>query len=180
MSVLITYASKHGSTREIAERIAAMLETNHVDVDVQPMKAVKDVSNYDAFVVGSAVYFGSWMKDATAFVRQHQDTLSQRPVWLFSSGPLGTDTVDAEGNDPREAAEPKELAELIETLKPRKHLVFYGALDSHDFGFTERLLHALPAGKKLLLEGDFRDWDEINRWAEMIAQDLQEVVTIHD
>ncbi len=178
MTILVTYSSKHGSTKEIAEHVATRLGSDDLPVQVEPMKHVTDLTRYDAFVVGSALYFGSWMKEALAFVRQHQAELSAKPLWLFSSGPLGDEIVDAEGHDLRETAEPKEIDELSEILHPREHVVFFGALDSHDFSFTERLIHALPAGKKLLVEGDFRDWDEIDAWTESIAAALADAAAV--
>jgi menaquinone-dependent protoporphyrinogen oxidase len=93
-------------------------------------------------------------------------------VWLFSSGPLGTSDVDAAGNDVREAAVPKELARIQDVIKPRDHRVFFGALDHTTFGLPERLLWALPGSRQLLIEGDFRDWSEIDAWATSIANAL--------
>lgn len=174
MSILVAYASKHGSTQEIAERIAEKLNQMGQSATVQEVRHAKDLSHYDAYVIGSAVYFGSWMKEATSFVRANRELLASRPVWLFSSGPLGTEKVDGEGQDLGEAAEPKELTELTEAIKPRGHLVFFGKLDPDKFGLMERLLSALPGGKKLLLEGDFRDWDEIDAWAAGIAREMTE------
>ncbi len=178
MSILVAFSSKHGATQEIADRIVARLRAYGHQAEACPVKTVKDPSGYDAFVIGSAVYFGSWLKEAVDFARQHQETLRDHPVWLFSSGPLGSETTDAEGHDLREAADPKELPEMITSLKPRDHRVFFGKLDPDNFGFTERVIHALPAGKKLLIEGDFRDWDDIDSWAESIAHRLAETATV--
>jgi menaquinone-dependent protoporphyrinogen oxidase len=172
MDILITYATKHGATQQIAERIAETLHARGLATDVRPVKPAGDLAPYDAFVIGSAVYFGSWLKEAATFVRQNQAVLAGRPVWLFSSGPLGTSATDAAGHDLREAALPKEAAEFRESIKPREHQVFFGLLDHQRFGFTERLMWALPASRSLLLEGDFRDWPAIEAFAERIAHDL--------
>src|SRR5439155_26672025 len=102
------------------ERIAEQLRAAGLEVDVQPVKAIRELG-YDAVVLGSAVYYGSWMKQAVNFARRNQTILSSRPVWLFSSGPLGTATTDASGQDVREAAVPKEIAELTgghQTARP--------------------------------------------------------------
>jgi menaquinone-dependent protoporphyrinogen oxidase len=96
-------------------------------------------------------------------------------VWLFSSGPLGTAATDAQGRDLREAAAPKELAELTAAIAPRGHRVFFGALDRSRFGPLERLLWMLSAGRALLLEGDFRDCENVESWAAGIAQALAPV-----
>ena len=175
MSILVAYASKHGATRQIAERIGETLRAAGRDAEVRPIEAAGDPAGYDAFVIGSAVYLGSWRKEATAFVRRNRAVLANRPVWLFSSGPLGTATTDAQGRDLREAAAPKELAELTQAITPRDHRVFFGALDRTRLGFPERLLRMLPAGRELLLEGDFRDWADVESWARGIAQDLAPV-----
>src|SRR5262249_41183302 len=100
MPVLVTFASKHGSTQAIEERIAMRLREMGQDVVIQPVQSVAEVSQYGALVIGSAVYFGSWMKDATDFVRRHRDVLAVCPVWLFSRGPTG----DAAVPEPKEIA----------------------------------------------------------------------------
>jgi menaquinone-dependent protoporphyrinogen oxidase len=175
MSILVAYASKHGATRQLAERIGETLRAAGRDAEVRPVEAAGDPAGHDAFVIGSAVYFGSWRKEATAYVRRNRAVLASRPVWLFSSGPLGTATTDAQGRDLREAAAPKGLAELSAAVTPWDHRVFFGALDRTRLGFPERLLRMLPAGRELLLEGDFRDWAEVETWARGIAQDLAPV-----
>ena len=175
MTILVAYASKHGASREIAGRIAEKLRASGLEVVAHPMKGAGDLTDYDAFVIGSAVYFGSWMKEATEFVRRNQSVLAGRPVWLFSSGPLGTAKTDAEGHDLREAAVPKEIAGLTETLKPRDHRVFFGALGHTRLGLTEWLVRALPASRELFIEGDFRDWADVETWAARIAHELAPV-----
>ncbi len=90
MPVLVAYASKHGATAGIAERIAERLRAAGLEAEARPVKAVRDVAAYDAFVIGAAAYMFHWMKEATAFVRRHRTLLATRPVWLFSSGPLGS------------------------------------------------------------------------------------------
>ena len=65
-------------------------------------------------MIGSAAYVGHWLGDATSFVKQHRALLAERPVWLFSSGPIGTELVDAKGRDVRTEAMPKEFAEFRE------------------------------------------------------------------
>jgi menaquinone-dependent protoporphyrinogen oxidase len=93
-------------------------------------------------------------------------------VWLFSSGPLGTEPVDAQGRDLTVAAEPKEIAEFTGAIHPRGHRVFFGVLDPGRLGLGERALRKLPAARALMPEGDFRDWAQIEAWARVIAGDL--------
>jgi menaquinone-dependent protoporphyrinogen oxidase len=169
MTILVAYASKYGATQQIAERIAGTLRRVGQEAEVQSVTATGDLSGYDAFVIGSAVYYGSWQKEATAFVRRNQATLANRPVWLFSSGPIGTETTDEKGQDVREAAVPKEIAEFAETIHPRDHRVFLGKLNRGTLGFLDRVVASMPAFPGA--EGDFRDWNEIESWAEHIAHD---------
>ena len=100
MSTLVVYASKHGATQGIAERIAAKLSEAGQGAKARPVAAVGDLTCYDAFVVGSAVYAAHWQKEASAFVQRNRAVLASKPVWLFSSGPLGTEATDAQGRDP--------------------------------------------------------------------------------
>ena len=175
MLVLVGYASKHGATKEMAERIAESLRSAGLQADARPVGDVGDLEAYEGFVVGSAAYMGHWMKDAVAFVRGQQHLLAQRPVWLFSSGPLGTEATNAKGEDLRDAAEPKELPEFEETIHPQEHRVFFGALDPGRLSFTERSLRKLPAARAMMPEGDFRDWDEIQAWAQGIAEQMTQM-----
>lgn len=179
MSILVSYASKHGATQQIAERIAETLRAAGQAAEARPVNAIGDPASYDAFVIGSAVFYGSWLKEAAAFVRRHRILLSGRPVWLFSSGPLGTATTDDQGRDLREAAEPKEIAEFRQAVQPRDHRVFFGVLDPGTLGFSERLVRSLPAGRALMPEGDFRDWADIDAWAERIGRELAQVPAAH-
>jgi menaquinone-dependent protoporphyrinogen oxidase len=161
MSVLVAYASRHGSTEEVASFIAGRLRERVIEADAAPVEGVSDLSGVEAVVLGSAIYLGSWMREALEFVDRHLHTLGSTPVWLFSVGPLGTEIQDEE-------EQPKQLGELREKLRPRDHRQFFGALDRDKLGFGERMMvKAVKAP-----EGDFRDWDEIRAWADGIATEL--------
>jgi menaquinone-dependent protoporphyrinogen oxidase len=172
VKVLVAYASKHGATAGIAERIAKTLAAAGYGVDVRPVTDIRDVSAYDAFVLGSATYLGHWRKEATAFVRDNRSALATRPVWLFSSGPIGTKKTDEQGEDLRTVSEPTELPSLVMAIQPRQHRVFFGALDPAKLTFPERTMRKLPGGRELLPEGDFRDWADVDTWADEIADQL--------
>src|SRR5215218_6764543 len=140
MNVLVAYASKYGSTREIAERIAEQLQQQGMQAQARPVQDLDDLVDYDAFVIGSAVFAGHWMPEATEFVRNNRALLAHGPVWLFSSGPIGT---TAKKYD--RPADPKELGELRRAVGPWDHRVFFGAwdpsnLDRGRLGFAERLI----------------------------------------
>ncbi len=174
MSVLVAYASRHGATRGIAERIASRLRDDGLQAEARPVSAVRDVAPYDAVVVGSAAYMFHWLKEATVFVRRQRGVLAARPVWLFSSGPLGTDTVDAEGQDVLLSTEPKEFAELRAALHPRDARVFFGSFDpgAPPVGLAERFVRHMPAARNAMPAVDFRDWPAIDAWADGIAAEL--------
>ena len=174
MSILVAYATRHGATRGIAERIAERLRAAGLDAEVRPATEVRDAARYDAFVVGAAAYMFHWLEDATKFVRRNRALLAERPTWLFSSGPVGTEAVDAEGRDVLVASVPKEFAELREAIHPRGEKVFFGAMDpdAKPIGLAERFTSLMPASRALLPYGDFRNWPAIDAWADAIAHEL--------
>ncbi|HEX5579024.1 MAG TPA: flavodoxin domain-containing protein [Candidatus Limnocylindria bacterium] len=163
MKVLVTVASKHGSTAEIGEAIAATLTKEGHTVDVLAPTAVPEISPYDAVILGSGVYAGHWIGTAKDFAAQHAAELRERPVWLFSSGPLGDQSL--------EEANPIDLPKLTELLAPRGHAVFAGALAKDEVGFAERAIISLVHAPY----GDFRDWEAITTWARGIADALWHV-----
>jgi menaquinone-dependent protoporphyrinogen oxidase len=173
MNVLVACASRHGATRGIAERIASTLEQRGVEVNLCAVTEAADVSRYDGIVIGSAAYAFHWLKEATEFVRRHSQVLADRPVWVFSSGPLGKQT-DAEGNDARVKAEPREFREIRDAIQPRDMRVFFGAYDPNaaPIGLMERVTHLMPAARDALPAGDYRDWAAIDVWANDIASEL--------
>lgn len=159
MKVLVTAASKHGATGEIADAIGRTLELHGVPTTVAAPEAeeVAALDGYDAVIVGSAVYAGRWLEPATSFVDRFASELRSRPVWLFSSGPVG--------DPPKPAEDPVDAAKMIEASQAREHRVFAGRLDKGRLGWGEKaIVVALRAP-----EGDFRDWDAIADWAVEIA-----------
>jgi menaquinone-dependent protoporphyrinogen oxidase len=162
MTILVAYASKHGSTQGIAERIAEKLRQLGKEAEARSVEEVSDPGSSEAFVIGSAIYYGSWLKEATEWVRRNQAVLAQHPVWLFSSGPLGTEVKDAE-------PQPKEIAEFRETIGPRDQRIFFGALEHSRLSFAERMMVKAVRAP----EGDFRDWQVIEAWAASISRDLR-------
>ena len=174
MKVLVAYATRHGATRGIAERIGSTLERHGLEVAVRSVHGIRDLDGYDAVVLGSAAYMYHWLPDANEFARHHRSRLASKPIWLFSSGPIGTDRLDAKGNDVRDASEPKEFGELRATLRPRGERIFFGAYDpdAPPIGLAEKLMKLVPASRQALPAGDFRDWPEIEAFAEEIANEL--------
>jgi menaquinone-dependent protoporphyrinogen oxidase len=188
--LLILYASRHGSTEEIAERIATVARREGVDAVLADAAHDVDAAGFDGYVIGSAVYMGSWIKDAAEFVERNQSLLAARPTWLFSSGPLPGSSKMTEVTDPLEQAlGPEEgpgsggrrrIAALSAAIEPRDHRVFFGAYDPFDApkSMSERLIRMTPMAKRVLPSGDFRDWDEIEAWARQIASEVSGPVLV--
>jgi menaquinone-dependent protoporphyrinogen oxidase len=162
MRVLITAATRHDATREIAEAIGAGLVERGMDAETRAIDEVTDLAGYDAVVLGSAVYMGRWLKSAHEFAERNVADLGAVPVWLFSSGPLG---------DPGHLipeGEPAEVAELTELTGALGHCVLAGRLDRAKLGVLERAtVRAVHAP-----EGDYRQWDAIRAFADEIAKQL--------
>ena len=171
--ILVAYASKYGSTAEIAQAIAKTIRQAGLMVEIKPVDQVSSLETYTGVVLGSAVYAGQWRKEAAFFLKDHQEQLSEKMIWLFSSGPTG------EG-DPRELMDgwtfPENLEPIAEDLHPEDVTFFHGVLDEDKLGFAEKLI---VKGLKAPL-GDFRDWDMICRWAETIARKIGEKETIRE
>lgn len=132
MHVLVTAASRHGATAELAAVIAEQLAALGVSSDLQAPEDVAGVTGYDAVVLGSAVYTGRWLEPATELVRRCGAQLSERPVWLLSSGPIGV--------PPKPDEDPADAAAMVAAIGAREHRVFAGKLDRQRLGVAERLV----------------------------------------
>jgi menaquinone-dependent protoporphyrinogen oxidase len=159
MKVLVTAATRHGSTEEIAALIARVLRLRGIDTAELPAADVEDMSAYDAVVIGSAVYAGRWLAPATSLVTRFQQQLVDRPVWLFSSGPVGSPLAPAKAMD---------LSELASVTGAIEHRLFAGKLDKSELGLLERAMVRIVGTP----EGDYRDFGEVSHWAIAIADTL--------
>jgi len=166
MKALVTVTSKHGATAEIGRVIADKLREAGVYVAEQTPDRVNSLADFDAVIVGSALYMGRWMGEAREFVKDNAEELSKKPVWLFASGPIiGTQNAPNDGAD---AAEGRKLQELIGARESR---VFAGELKKESLGFVEKQIVKMVKSPW----GDYRPWDEIRAWAESIAHELEAV-----
>lgn len=158
--VLVTAASKHGATAEIADAIATELGRAGTTVTRLDPEDIDTLEPYDAIVLGSAVYAGRWQKDARLLVERFTDDLRTRGVWLFSSGPIG--------DPPMPDAEPVDVAEVMEASAAIEHRIFSGSMQQSKLSFGERALVAALRAEY----GDFRDWEDIRGWSRSIAERL--------
>jgi menaquinone-dependent protoporphyrinogen oxidase len=166
MTVLVAAASRHGATAEIAGAIGGTLQGLGVEVEVARLEDVATVYPYDAFVLGSAVYRGSWLRPARHFLEEHVELLRTQPTWLFSSGPIGVPPHPA-------AAESFDAADLVRMVEAREHRLFRGRLlDARELGPVERVL----VGALHAPSGDFRNWCEVTAWAVGIERTLRSAV----
>jgi menaquinone-dependent protoporphyrinogen oxidase len=161
MKVLVCAATKYGATGEIADAVADVLAERGLEVTVIPPEQAGAIEQFDAVVLGSAVYMGQWMKPARELVDRSAAALAARPVWLFSSGPVGEPAKPAEN--------PVDVSEILQSTKARDHRVFTGRLVRKHLSFPDRAM----ASAIRAAEGDFRDWAEIRAWAAGIASALQ-------
>jgi len=169
-SILVVYATRYGSTREVAEQVAATLRENGLDVDLQPAREVETVDDYRAVVLGTPLYIGRWLKEARRFLTRHQEALQKRPVAVFSLGPTGEGEEEWEGV--REQLD-KEL-DGFPWLEPVSAGLFGGRYDPAKLGLFHRMLASLPASPLYQMRAsDVRDWERIEAWANDLATTLR-------
>ncbi len=164
MRVLVAYASSHGATAEIAHAIGEELTGMGFETVVQPVTDDTDVRGFDAVILGSGIYAGSWKREAVKFGKRQADELRNRPVWLFDSGPIDTSA------DEGKTTPVKDAVKLRERIGARHHVTFGGQFGPEDVGdFTRRMMGARDKS----LYGDFRNFDRIRRWARTVGGEIQ-------
>ena len=162
MRVLVTAASRHEATAEIADAIALDLAKRGLDACARPIGEVTGLDDYDAVVLGSAIYMGRWLREARLFAAQHATALAAVPVWLFSSGPLGP------ADKPLPQSDAADIDAMVALTRAREHRAFAGRLDGARLGVAERaVMKAVHAP-----EGDSRDWGAGDAFAAEIAAAL--------
>ena len=161
MRILVSAASRHEATTEVAHAIATALERADIEVDERRPEDVDHLDGYDGVVLGSAIYAGHWLKPAKDLVERTSARMRALPVWLFSTGPIGV-PLKPEGL-------PVDVAPMLEQSGAREHRIFAGRLDKRQLGFGEKVLVRMVGAT----DGDFRPWDEIEAWAREIATTLK-------
>jgi menaquinone-dependent protoporphyrinogen oxidase len=166
MKILVTVASRHGATREIAENIATAAGTALIDAGVRSQIETRDaglvtsVDGFDAVILGSAVYMGHWLEAAAKLAETFVDEFRGLPVWVFSSGPVG--------DRDQQADEPSGVADVVMRLGARGHRLFGGKIDRHVLRLPDRAMVAALRVK----DGDYRDWPSIRAWGREIGSAL--------
>lgn len=165
---LVVYASQYGATKEIAEKIGEVLHQEGVQTDVLSVEGFRDITPYQAVILGSGVYINQWNKKAVTFLQANEKALADRQVWLFSSGPTGT-------GDPVELLEgwriPAALKPVAERIKPRDIAVFHGFINTAKLNFIQKWVIKNIVKKPF---GDYRDWDAIVDWTTTVANELKQ------
>lgn len=158
-AVLVAHAGRHGGTRQIAEVIADVLRESGLTVDVRDAADVALVEDYDAVIVGSALYYNRWRPEAVRLLERNARALAERPVWLFHSGPCGP------GAAIDQVSLPAKVALLAANIDAERTATFGGRLDPSTVrGLIPRLM---ASGQRA---GDFRDWDLIKAWARDVGR----------
>lgn len=170
MKVLLAYASAHGSTAEVAQRIGKTLSAQGLDVTVVPVQTVSSVADYDVFVCGTPVHAGTWLPEMTNFLKSFRGQLANKPVYFFI-----TCIRVMEQHGYEHVMEFYMIPEVLQKLNVRDTVAFAGKLDLKEVDWNERwTLAARYDGSTWPsnFDGDFREWPKIDTWAEKIAADI--------
>lgn len=160
--ILVAYATKYGSTQQVAETITTILREQGLDGEIRPMHEVRMLDGYGAVVLGAALYMGRWHPDARAFLKRHRASLSTLPVAVFALGPLSMEEKQVQ------SARTQLTHALAKApwLKPVTVKIFGGVIDPAKLRFPFNHMQA----------GDARDWTQIRAWANQLAERLHSVL----
>jgi menaquinone-dependent protoporphyrinogen oxidase len=164
-SILVGYATRYGSTQEVAEAVAATLRECGLEVDIKLLREVRTLAGYSAAVLGASLYMYRWHKDARRFLSRHRQALTERPVAVFALGPTHDPYDEQEWQDSRAQLD-KDLAKFP-WFTPVALEMFGGKYDPDKLPFPINLL----AGQEPA--SDLRDWEAIRAWASNLATKLE-------
>ena len=164
--ILISYASECGTTGEVAVAIGDALCEDGNTVETKWIKNVKDINNYDAVIIGSAILYEDWMPEAREFVKNNQDILKNMPVAYFITCMALSSKEDAAMQQAIEYSD--KLCALVPQVKPVSAGRFAGVLDYSKISFLKRILTKAAMARHKVKEGDYRDWNAIHSWAKSI------------
>mgnify|MGYP000082406068 FL=1 len=166
--ILVAFATRYGSTQGVAEKIAATLREQGLDVDLELLRQVKSLAEYSAVVMGAPLYMFHWHKDALHFLSQQRESLMKIPVAIFALGPWHNE--EKEFQEVRAQLD-KELAKFS-WLTPQAVEIFGGKFDPNTLTFPHNLIPAI----KNMPASDIRDWEKIRAWANELAERFQAVL----
>jgi len=171
--ILVAYATRSGSTREVAEAVAAALVDKGIKNELKPAREVRTLAEYRAVILGAPLYMFHWHRDALNFLSRHAADLAGLPLAIFALGPFHDEAQELQAA--REQLD-KDLLKFP-WLKTATVQVFAGKFDPAKLGFPFRLLMALPANPMRQMPfSDARNWPQINDWAAAIASELKEKI----
>lgn len=156
--ILVAYATKKGSTKEVAEAIAERLREHALDADVTPARGVRELAAYDGLVLGGSLYMGRWHGDALGLLKQQREAIAAMPFAVFAMGPMTMEESDVAHS---RAQLDNALARTPEIL-PAAVAIFGGVLDPAE--------HRFPFSR--MKASDARDWEAIRAWADEVAEAL--------
>jgi menaquinone-dependent protoporphyrinogen oxidase len=160
--ILVTYASRFGTTAGVAEAIGETLSAAGAQVDIIPMKDIGDLSSYQAVVAGSAINAGEWLPEAMQFMHEHQQELKNKPFAAF----LTCMTLSMKNGEQYRSHASSWMEPVRTLVRPVSEGLFAGGLDiSRIPSFSDRLKFRLSVLLGVWKEGDHRDWNAIRKWA---------------
>jgi menaquinone-dependent protoporphyrinogen oxidase len=168
-SILVGYATRYGSTQEVAEAVEARLRECGFEADLQTIGKVRSLEGYNAVVLGAPLYIGNWPKEALRFLEQNREGLLARSIAVFALGPLSADENELQGS----RAQLEKVLAKFAWLKPCDIEVFAGKYDSKKLRFPDNLIAIFPASPlHNVPEKDVRNWTAIREWASGLSAKL--------
>jgi menaquinone-dependent protoporphyrinogen oxidase len=161
--ILVAYATRYGSTMEVAEAIGDELRKAGMEVDVISVAKVKNLAEYRAAVIGSPIYMGKWLADAQVFVERHQAILRTMPIAYFTVG-----LSPQEGTEEQRTQAAASMQQVKELVPPVTTGLFTGKLNRRSLSFADQAIVTIVRAR----EGDFRDWNAIRSWARDLKKSI--------
>ena len=162
--ILVTYATRTGSTAEVADAISSVLNSRGFAVDVKPVKKKPSVEGYHGVILGSAIRMGAWLPEMLDFIRTHQAQLQRLPTAIFTVHILNTGKDDAS-----RTAKNTYTAPVRKLITPVDEAFFAGQIDLAKLSFLDRVLTRIMVGEASPKIGDYREWEKIRAWARQVS-----------
>jgi len=159
--VLIAFATRYGSTKEVAEFIAEKIKEREIEAEISNIIDISSLEGYDAVIIGSPIYMGKWLKEGVHFVQQFSESLNRVPVALFSVGATLKDK-----NEKNIKIAEKSFDVLLPYTNPVMTGLFAGKIDKSNMNFVDKQILKIVKPE----EGDFRNFDEISVWTDNLIE----------